>query len=343
MSYLYVLLCIVGCNGSGKKIVAETSNEDTASMMDTGFSDTAEEAIDTADTNDTEEDSSSPINPREEDCAQQRIAVDPGFAEAQHQGISFLYTPMNNPRAIVFLFHGRGGSKEVWQENLENRIVVNELSAKGWMSIANTRDEDRTDEENNAEIETLKNGLSILGISEDTPIYGIGFSGGGAFISQLVHSVDFNAVISYNSRALGFTLDTGSSLPPAMMFASKNDEVIDPNDIIATYEMAEARGVNIQLRLMEDIPVSEGAFHRIPEIDCEISGQFHQMLIDGGILDTQGSQMISPIESDWQSLLPPVAQTYETDIMWVLKVHFATHAFSSRDVEEMITFFEGYQ
>ena len=73
---------------------------------------------------------------------------------------------------------------------------------------------------------------------------------------------------------------------------------------------------------------------------CYTHKRLHQLLVDGGILDSDGLQSITPTESNWEDLLPGAVESYEIDIRWVLKVHFATHAFSSRYVEEMISFLE---
>ena len=86
--------------------------------------------------------------------------------------------------------------------------------------------------ENIAEIETLINGLETIGINSSIPKYAIGFSGGGAFLSLMVHEVDVDGVISYNSKALGFSLEAANTLPPILMFTSENDEVIPSSDVI---------------------------------------------------------------------------------------------------------------
>ena len=330
---LILLSCTEGEKSSDSGM--EHTTVDTSEELDTGESDLDSDDVDSGDVEDSGDDEPLTL---EEDCAQQRIAVDPGFEDKQIQGVEFIHTLVENPSAVVFLLHGRGGDFEMWRENIENIIVVNELSAKGWISIANTREDENTDEDNIAEIQTLINGLESIGISSDIPKYAIGFSGGGSFVSLLVHDVSLNGVVTYNSKALGFSLEPADTLPPILMFASENDEVIPPSDIITHYDQLDAANAPVDLQFMENTSITQGDFHRIPNVDCSESARIHQTLTEAGILDSQGFQSISPIDSGWQSVLPPSAEELEDDLMWILKVHFATHAFSSREVDRIISF-----
>jgi predicted esterase len=302
--------------------------------------------------------------PEQEDevttCEVQALATPLTWAESVALESAFIYQGVDNPKALVLLFHGGGGSMEDYFERVEPVLITREALARG-MAVASLNSfahldpnagedlqweegeaGDNNDLANAAEmVRKLTTATELNTVPEDTPLVLLGTSNGGSMASRVaqLESLNIAAAIIYISNAVAFH-EPDASLPPMVLIPGQQD----PGQAMGSNtDLAESIGDPEQALLIANQPeaVSDDLFTRIPDVDCDLSIAIKSALTDGGFLDSTGMVTADPkVDQSWSEMLPEPAETYQRAIRDVLVEAYAGHCPSSDQNDQVFDFVE---
>jgi len=220
----------------------------------------------------------------------------------EFEGIAVVGVLPAEPRGLVFVFHGSGGS-ESFVDQTETTDVLNQLedAGYGWVATASVdRDGDRAwslvsaDPESNPDLGRmfrLHSGLVDAGcIPADIPLHGLGMSNGARFTglwADVMRREGLNVASAV--MAMG-TVDRRIEdvTVPTLFVTAVNDTVVSPGRIAAQHATARAAGADVRLVTLAQRPVSLSRFTRIPGIDRNTAQAIFTGLSTAGFIDGAG-------------------------------------------------------
>lgn len=278
------------------------------------------------------------------------IALDAHFALApewrpasrQVDGRDLFFHAPPHPVGLVFFFHGAGGGSQGWVQpaNAERWLALRDAVARGY-AVAVTESEDRQaaqwsgvePPEANPDIQHLKAFHAQLvaegAIAEGLPVFGIGMSNGGGFVSRVADALGWQGAVVYDAACrarIGATTQV-----PIAWHLSENDRRVSNQDALACHEALRRRGIPTEFRQLPPQPLHPLRLQRGPGVGPAEARRVVQALGTAGLLDRLDYQVQPPSTSDWRAALRdqaglPLAQVAEQlDVCWTEHQFYADH------------------
>lgn len=250
-------------------------------------------------------------------------------------------------KAVIFLFHGAGGSADGWiTRNIENRDFCNAAVADGYGIIA-AESLDRTNKRWNpqTDVPNLLNILSSLAasgaLSADALRFGVGMSQGGGFVSQASSALNLQAQALYCIPGTNSVMDTTRIPTIWNMMNRDTSEVPSRNeDARANFNKLFNRSIRASFNLTVASPVHPQRFRRIPGVDSLASTEIYTALKSNGQLTALDFFATNPRTSEsWKSSIPALYSPILNDIEDQLFACFTEHLFHGDANARTIAFF----
>jgi len=249
-----------------------------------------------------------------------------------------------NPRGVVAVFHGSnqtaGTMRTVEHEELYNELVERDL---GYFAVGSIRgDWDREDPADSVDIDNVVSYLERLlqdtSLTADTPLFSLGFSGGGAF------NVTFaNGIEAHGWDYRGFSTHNSSrweTAPvPSVFVSGANDHADEIRD---NHQRQVDTGFDSTLYALEEIPLDPLRFTKIADIGEARSRSWFDEAVAFGMVDADGNRL-SPIQDvnevmdDFQDNSTGTGNPLATAQMRVL---WRTHIFAADRACDEAAFFD---
>jgi len=303
-----------------------------------------------------------------------------------------------NPKGVIYFFHGGGGSGLIWLLLVEQPFLLNEAIDRGYGIItmdSNNRNGNRWDvgmdtngnivgQNDSYDTEHVwmvhQNMLDNGKYDEDTPLFAVGFSNGGAFTSRLGlrassyfidnepdlphvnHLVPFSAVAIYG--ALGSYAKAAEYNVPTIFNVGINDNKVPPypnmtwhpdwpyapgNTVVFTHQKLIASGVETEFNVKPEETVNPFMFALVPGIDSSGSSVIYDSLkaiahpITGmPFISADDSLLVHPGTNNfWKNFVPQMYQNKLPQIEQQLNVKYAGHVVFREFRDETLDFFDG--
>ena len=293
-------------------------------------------------------------------CEDQAVATPVQTQQASVDGVGFLYRKADNPKGLLLIFHGGGGSKEDPFERVEMALFVQAAIAEGYSvaaldSIAHINpppdgkfkwNEDSGGCQNPdiantiAMIRRLKDAGDLAAASDADPVFAVGVSNGGSMVSRTAQHVSFSAVSTHITNAKNF-FDPGAKIPPVSIVSGLQDSTVGTTGPCMLLELAEQGKVPAEFHLNTPEPITPGLFVRIAGIDCESSKAVVDSFIKNGVIDPTSKLLTNNPStlSTWKPHVPKTVQDKQAFIRDILLERYAEHAFTSEFSNKTLAFF----
>lgn len=223
-----------------------------------------------------------------DDQGHQLDRVDPGLAYG-----AFYWVP-DNPRGLVIFNHANAKSAStlltIEHEELWNELARRDLAYGAVDSVE--RDWDFSGGASNRDVQRIAEFRDLLiaetALTEDTPVFGVGFSGGGSFLGPFATG---GLELGWDVRAISAHGSTPSGQPPvtAVFVSHENDS---PDGAASAHEDWLAAGLDSELYALPEEPLDPLRFTREPSVPAEISERWFDDLVDMGAIDADGNRLI---------------------------------------------------
>jgi hypothetical protein len=272
------------------------------------------------------------------------------------------YVP-ENPRGLVFLFHGTNGSAS-FADRVETTDVLNRLVAQGYgfVSTSSTErtgnrrwlvtDASLTTNPDLARLLRLRAHLiSTTPVEASTPLVGVGMSNGARFVTLWGQSwrnagYPVRAIWASHGRTAPPFDGPGELTVPTFFSTSENDFTVPPGGIILDLAEALDSGNPAEFQISRERRLTAPPFERIPGIDATEAQQVVQALIATGVWNAQGTRIEPNVETAATRAgtvsLPPSVQGQATEIADQVALQLAVHQFTAEFSQQVIGYFGRY-
>jgi len=279
-------------------------------------------------------------------------------------------TMPENPKGIVFLFHGTGGNGAAMYENYETFSLIKQLYYSGF-GVVSTDANERTlgDQDgdgkirwmaNNAIAQNLNNNIDLYNIQalKDTvkqryslpdqlPFFAYGVSNGANFGDLAAASLDFRASAHNTGNGSASLYAFHSNAKPVIWVQSENDQNsnADPELAYSNYQALIDRGICSQWNILKRAPLFEKRFMRSRNgIGIKKSREIYTALLDiPNLIDSDGfiivDNVLNAIPDDF--FIPFALNANQIkDIQTQLKVSNADHGATGDFNKTIVRFFQ---
>ncbi|MCY7348218.1 MAG: hypothetical protein LH614_18655, partial [Pyrinomonadaceae bacterium] len=267
-------------------------------------------------------------------------------------GREYRYYFPPNARAVVFRFHGTGGSGATFFNRVEDRFSANNFAAAGFAVVAldsNNRVDKQWDNTNNppnnvdiSNVRAMIDSFVARGLmTAATPVFSTGMSNGGAFSPRVAYALQFKAAAVYCAQGGAYINLTNV---PTIWNVAQNDgnENVGANGNNASltfFRILAARGITARHNVHLASPLYPQRFARIPGLTLADSQIIFDGLKNNDFLDRENYLRQNPAISNWQSVIPAIYAPYYQAIRSQLDVSFAEHEYFSDNDGQVIAFF----
>jgi len=273
----------------------------------------------------------------------------------------FIYQVPPNPKGLILIFHGGGGSKEDAYTRIEVGFFFKQAVLAGYAVAALDSAAHLDPPEDGkfkwdiiespcnpdiinvvAMIKQLKDPNDLGVIPPNAPLYALGISNGGSMVSRTAQHIDFAAVATYITNAQQFH-DPGAKIPPVFIMAGANDTTVETTRPCLLHGLAVDQGIDVVFKYNVPQAITPGLFTRIPEISCEESVAILESFRQNGTVDEADMLVVTPADiSSWKPHLPGTTAQQQMTIRDLLLERYAEHAFSSDFIVETLDFFDDH-
>jgi dienelactone hydrolase len=270
------------------------------------------------------------------------------------------------PRAIIYLFHGSGGS-ENFATNATTRDTIDGLVKAGYGYAAsaslqrtdpvrwNLSSADPVGNPDLAYMLALHKRLVALGeITATTPVFAMGMSNGGGFANLFStvakqQGLPVKAVANYMGpypTPLAVLFEKGALPPPSFVVVAEHDGLVSAANVLANAEKIRKAGQTVETHQATETLVTPASFAAIEGIDAPASKAIFDDLVARKIIDGKGRRIVfvgQPTFSreDLENLLNMLPQgAQQRAIHRVLVAAWAGHMMRSDYAKEQFAFFE---
>jgi dienelactone hydrolase len=297
-------------------------------------------------------------------------AGQPSFEEREHLGRPYLaYFPEGEPRGLVWVFHGRGGS-ERFAVREGNADIMNALAQSGY-ALVSPQSTQRNDRRtglfagwsherpgpgvSNPDLESLFELYEALihegRFTRSTPVFTHGMSNGGGMASfyglaaaAAGHPV--RAIANYMGplpAGVAAYVEAGVVPPPLFLVIAGNDGLVIEANQRAAAEWLKARGGLVEIQYLRERPLTPEALigHGAPADEAEA---MVAALIEAGIIDAAGRRLLGAGRNigreDTRALETALASASASDVA-ITAFHRAWAVHQMRDdlVADQLAFF----
>lgn len=260
-----------------------------------------------------------------------------------------------DPRGVVFVFHGSGGGVGV-VDKVEATDILKELVARGygWVATESTlrtdtkrwdvRHATAADNPDLARLDRLWTHLvATTAAAATTPQLGLGMSNGARFVSlwaeaNRIQGDPVAAVAQMMGRAVPPVVRV-----PTIFVTALNDATPDNADIERDHERAIAAGTTAQLVRIAERPMSAHRLVRIPGMTPDLATLVMASLQAHGVTDAAGHRAVAPDAVDGALTglpLPASIRPRRADINDQVRAAFALHELNAEPKLAIGTFFD---
>jgi hypothetical protein len=283
-----------------------------------------------------------------------RYEPDLQWDEMTFQDRSVIYFVPENPRGLVYAFHGTGTSVD-YVTRIETVAVLNELVAAGFGFVGTSStdrqskqwDVDSADLDSNEDLQVLfdlrDELIDSTDLTDDSPVFAFGFSNGGGMsgvlaIAALDAGWPMRATAPHLSGGMGYDLD---GFPMLWVIADN-----DPQP--AAESLIESRSGPTEVYRCHVEPIDALYFMRNPKVSEGESTRSQEAMVDLELLDAdffpgvpleEFESYLHLYETDGGSLgaVAPTSRTEEIRVAW------AMHRMSGLYAKEVRDFFIEHQ
>jgi len=277
-----------------------------------------------------------------------RYEPDLQWDEMSFQGRSVIYYVPENPRGLVYAFHGTGTSVD-YVTRIETVALLNELVAAGFGFVGTSStdrqskqwDVDHPDVDDNEDLQVLfdlrDELIATTELDDDSPIYAFGFSNGGGMSGVLANAAldegwPMRATAPHMSSGMGYDLD---GFPMVWVIAEN-----DPQP--AAESLIESRSGPTEVYRCEVEAIDELYFMRNPNVSEGQSTRSQQAMVELELIDADGMPIV-PVdefdnylhlyETDGGALgaVSPTLRTEEIRVAWAMHRMNGLYAREVRD------------
>ncbi|XOV89219.1 MAG: hypothetical protein ACFHX7_04820 [Pseudomonadota bacterium] len=291
------------------------------------------------------------------------------FDESSFEGFPVLSHFPSNMSALVFMFHGSGGSERFIQR-LENREIMARLIPLGYgfVSTASTLraaprrwQADSVNPKENADLARIQRLYDELVenkvIGKTNPVFAMGMSNGAAFTGVFAMAaagmgMPVAAVALYEgpfTRAVVEAMREGRPMPPAFQVLAVNDPLVGFTPQMKNAKAIAEAGYSLDLQIAEERAVTPADFQGIPEIGTRAQEVFDR-LVAARVIDEAGKRLIElrPGREGLSASLQSFAETLNAlpaadSIRDQLLIAWASHKMRSDFASEQVAFFERHR
>lgn len=263
----------------------------------------------------------------------------------------------DDPVAVVFFFHGRGGGVTL-ADTVEATDVLNTLADVdiGYIvteSVNRDRgvwDTAHTRFDNNPDLERLSGirdeFISDGAFEDDTPILSLGFSNGGSF-SGLFAQATWEAGWPTKAASL-YNITPGAGIGaksdvPIQLVLAENDETIDNELAKRLFDGLISAGTEGEMHEIVEYALPSNRMERIEYFDAAQSQIIFDAAVDGGLVDGAGKRAFDIADLD--PVLDGFKVDYIDEIIYAnmvggqLRAVWCTHRFNAAMKELTRDFF----
>jgi dienelactone hydrolase len=294
------------------------------------------------------------------------IASVPAAVDRKRKKTVRYYLP-TNPRGLVGLFHGTGGSSLII-EKTEGRAIALRLVAAGYAVFAGDAEEvDLGDQDGNQKIRWLSSVLDLSknhdmqniraivdwfktqkGLPQTAPFYAIGMSNGGAFSVALGAAMTIDGAASFCASGSAAAAKTTQTPTIWLMCENDTNEQVDNAKAKSNHDALVKRGVRSDYRVHPPSPLFDQRFARISDISLSQAKSLADELraagfVDqGGFINASADAIATQAQSQPASLptLTGLKGGLQKQVLAQLKVLIADHQLYSDWTAHTLRFFE---
>ncbi len=264
------------------------------------------------------------------------------------------YFPITH-KGVIFLFHGMGGSADLFFSKTENYKFVNDAISRNYAVVAidsydrlNKQWDPTVSAADNVDMQrvaALRDNLVSQGkMSLNDKVYVLGISKGGVFASLFDQTNQ--AIINFPVVAAAMYISPGNpdilrlTEVPTIFLLAENDEPIINTGALYAFDDLITRNVPTQYWVNPPSPVYAQRFWCINGLSRMDSEAIYNALSSGGMLDADDFLIDSPFNSGWQSLLPIEYSIFTLSLEYQLLASYADHGFMSNFNHKTLNFFD---
>jgi hypothetical protein len=287
------------------------------------------------------------------------------FQHSTFEGFPVISYVPDNPRGMIYVFHGSGGSAD-FAEKVETVDVLNGFVAEGYGFVSTSSTErtgDKRWDPTNPSLSTnpdlarlvrlQANLVATTALEPTTPLFGIGMSNGARFVTlwgQTWQDAGYpvRAIWASNGKIADPVAAAGGLTVATVFSTAINDFTSPPLPIVVGYNTTVAAGTPAQLYVSQERTLAPSPYQRIPGVDGSEANGIVAALKATGVWNAQGVRVVPGIQqavSQAQTaVLPPsvVGVGLGNDITNETAIVLAIHQFTAEFKTPIRAFFDQY-
>ena len=285
------------------------------------------------------------------------------FQHSSFEGFPVISYVPEQPRGLVYLFHGSNGSAS-FAERVETTDVLNRLIYQGYGFVSTSSTErtgDRrwdvssastTANPDLARLARLHNHLvATTPVAAATPLVGIGMSNGSRFVTLWGQTwrnggYPVKAIWASMGRIAGPVSASGALTVPTVFSAAVNDFTTPPRPIVIDYARTHEAGTPTELYVSQERNLGQSPYLRIPGIDPAEAGQIVSALKATGVWNAAGERVVADIQQAAAQAVtaqfPPSVAGQLSEISDQTALQLAVHQFTAEYVAKVQAFFDRF-
>ncbi len=275
------------------------------------------------------------------------------------------YLPAN-PRGIIFLFHGSGGSESFATNSTTQRVLERFVSAGyGYASSAslqrtdpkrwNLTSPDPTENPDIAYMLDLHKHLIATGqIKSDTPVFTMGMSNGGGManlfgLAAKLQGLPVMAVADYMGpfpASMFPIVKRGVAPAPTFVVVAEHDGLVNSANVLAAADGMRGAGSTVESHMAREVALTPVDFTSIEGVDPKASSAIFAALVKNQVINAKGERLLltdkdTITRGDATDILRELpAGKDRRAILRVLLAVWAGHMMRSDYAEQQFAFFE---
>lgn len=285
------------------------------------------------------------------------------FVHSTFEGFEVISYVPEQPRGIVYLFHGTGGSAQ-FAERVETVATLNRFIAAGYGFVSTSSTErtgDRRWDVGNASTTTnpdlarlarLHSHLvGATGLEATTPLVGIGMSNGARFVTLWGQTwkdagYPIKAIWASMGRIAAPVSAPGALEVPTVFSAAANDFTTPVGGIVVDFGETRDAGTPAALFMSQERRLDKLRYLRIPGVDGNEAQGIFDALVDTGVWDDSGERLEPDVEAAVARILnadlPASVAPVTNEVVNETALQLAIHQFTDEYGGQVLAFFDGY-